>query len=188
MKTCFLSESSPIILWKIQPITIEHDCPEFRENNQTHSFFQQSRRTNIVEQLSCNNCVFSIKKKNPTHLNDWSKLNPYRLLNRHPKPSLRDSNQNSEPTREYWGFWGHVRKQSIKITSWFGVSRGEGFEHRVPLFVAGGFMRLLQRKALTAVLQHPVWLIDCKSLHRVPRSLVGSRSLNKIKALPMFCL
>lgn len=36
--------------------------------------------------------------------------------------------------------------------------------------------------ALTAVLQHSVWLIDCKSLHRVPRSLVGSRSLNKINS------
>lgn len=33
--------------------------------------------------------------------------------------------------------------------------------------------------ALLAVLQHSVWLIDCKSLHRMPRSLVGSRSLNK---------
>lgn len=57
-----------------------------------------------------------------------------------------------------------------------------------PFFVSGGFMRPMEGNALMAALRHCAWLIDGKSLCRVPRSLVGSGSLNQMKTLPMLCL
>lgn len=115
----------------------------------------------------------------------------------HGKLSLKNSNLRTQPPRKSWGFQGHVRIQNIKITFSFGISHELVLWHEILVlvgFCGGVFFPLCWWIYETFRVHNPYCnvttflMIDCKSLHRVPRSLVGSRSLNKIKTLPMFCL
>ena len=85
---------------------IEHNCPEIRGNNPNHSLFSVTQ------------------KKQESLPSEWlvSKLNEKHKL------------QNSESTRKYWGFWGHVRKESVQTTSRCEVLHGEVSEHAIPIF------------------------------------------------------
>lgn len=127
---CCLPESFLQRHPKPWPTSIEHDCPEFGGvGNQNHS-------------------LLSVIQKNPefSHLHDqglmWMRQTCTDAYSEIPWEGHtileKQELQNSESTRTYQGFRRYL---SVK-TTFFWVSHEEGFEHAIPLFVAGGFMSL----------------------------------------------
>lgn len=126
--TCCLSESFLQRHPKTWATTVEYDCPKCGERgNQNHS-------------------LLSVIQKNPefSHLHDQGLMWMRQTCTDSYSESLwkghtvleKQELQNSESTRMYQGFPRYLTTFS------FWVSHEEGFEHAIPVFVAGGFMSL----------------------------------------------